>query len=179
MGDHLRAGRENHWAAAELRDRTILDIVHRRRAYHAHRSRPGAGGGALPTVPALLWGRIPQSVTQRCIGRLEARSRRQASARRRRTILRARLACDHGERRREHDGPRQRSHYPRVLGHAASVDQPASRCAIEPEYLVHGKVSSIVVGGLVTATIDGLAFPFNFLPAIRGASADLESRTGV
>jgi hypothetical protein len=45
--------------------------------------------------------------------------------------------------------------------------------------LVHGKVPSIVVGGLVTATIDGLAFPFNFLPAIRGASTDLESRTVV
>jgi hypothetical protein len=67
----------------------------------------------------------------------------------------------------------------RVLGLAASVDQPASRWAIEPEYLVHGKVSSMSVAGLATATIDGLTFPFNFLPAIRDASADLESRTVV
>ncbi len=66
-----------------------------------------------------------------------------------------------------------------VVGLAASSDQSASRGAIEPRYVVHGKVVSIVVGGLATATIDGLAFPFNFLPAMRGLAADRESRTMV
>jgi len=37
----------------------------------------------------------------------------------------------------------------------------------------------MVGAGLATATIDGLAFPFNFLPAVRGLAADRESRTVV
>jgi hypothetical protein len=66
----------------------------------------------------------------------------------------------------------------RVLGLSASVNQSASRGAIEPGYLVHGKVLIFVVG-LATSTIDGSTFPFNFLPAIQTTSGDLESRTVV
>ena len=66
-----------------------------------------------------------------------------------------------------------------VLGLPEKSFQPASRWAIEPEYCVHGKVSSIVVGGHATATIDGLTFPFNFLPATPTGSPDRESRTVV
>ena len=66
----------------------------------------------------------------------------------------------------------------RILGPSASVDQSASRGAIEPGYLVHGKVL-IFVGGLATTTIDGSTFPFNFLPAVQATSGDLESRTVV
>jgi len=51
-----------------------------------------------------------------------------------------------------------------VLGLSKQFRQPASRWAIEPEYVVHGKVFSFVdSGGLATPTIDGLTFPFNFL----------------
>ena len=67
----------------------------------------------------------------------------------------------------------------RVRGFLRPADQPASRAPIEPRYLVHGKVSSMVGAGLATATIDGLTFPFNFLPALRGLAADRESRTVV
>jgi hypothetical protein len=59
------------------------------------------------------------------------------------------------------------------------MDQSPSRGAIQPGYLVHGKVSFVVVAGLATATIDGLTFPFNFPPAIRGLAADRDSRTVV
>jgi hypothetical protein len=64
----------------------------------------------------------------------------------------------------------------RVLGLAAAMDQPPSRGAIQSRYGVHGKVL-IVVGGLATTTIDGFAFPFNFLLPIPTSSADRESRT--
>ena len=67
----------------------------------------------------------------------------------------------------------------KVLGLSASVDQPPSRGPIQSGYVVHGKGSSIGVCGLATATIDGLTFPFNFLPALRGLAADRESRTVV
>jgi hypothetical protein len=66
-----------------------------------------------------------------------------------------------------------------VLGLSASVDQSASRRTIKSRYLLHGKVSSGFVVGLATATIDGLTFPFNFLPALRGLAADRDSRTMV
>jgi hypothetical protein len=66
-----------------------------------------------------------------------------------------------------------------VLGFSELLRQSASRWAIEPEYCVHGKVSSIVVGGHATATIDGLTFPFNFLTATPTGSPDRESRTVV
>jgi hypothetical protein len=67
-----------------------------------------------------------------------------------------------------------------VLGLSEQFRQAASRWAIEPEYVVHGKVfSSFDWGGLATATIDGLTFPFNFLPAIPTTSGDRESRTVV
>jgi hypothetical protein len=66
----------------------------------------------------------------------------------------------------------------RVLGLSASGDQSASRGSVKPRYLVHGK--DLIVGvGIATTTIDGATFPFNFLPAIRVALADLESRTVV
>jgi hypothetical protein len=64
-----------------------------------------------------------------------------------------------------------------VLGFLRSLDESASRGAIEPRYLVHGKVSSMTGAGLATATIDGLTFPFNFLLPVRGLAADRESRT--
>ncbi len=67
----------------------------------------------------------------------------------------------------------------RVSGLSASVDQSPSRGAIQSGYRVHGKVASIVVSGLATATIDGLTFPFNLLPAVRGLAADRDSRTVV
>jgi hypothetical protein len=66
----------------------------------------------------------------------------------------------------------------RVLGLSTSGDQAASRRAIEPGYLVHGKVLTIGVG-LATTTIDGSTFPFNVFLAIRTLSGDLESRTVV
>ncbi len=66
-----------------------------------------------------------------------------------------------------------------VVGLAPSGDQSASRGAIKPRYVVHGKVPSIFVVGLATATFDGLTFPFNFLPAVRGVAADRDSRTVV
>jgi len=65
-----------------------------------------------------------------------------------------------------------------VPGPSEKLGDPASRWAIEPEYGVHGKVSIVGVG-LVTTTIDGLTFPFNFLPAIPVTSPDHESRTVV
>ncbi len=67
----------------------------------------------------------------------------------------------------------------RVLGLLGAVDQAASRRPIQPRYVVHGKVSSMSVVGLATATIDGLTFPFNFLSAVRGLAADRDSRTVV
>ncbi len=67
----------------------------------------------------------------------------------------------------------------RVLGLFGAVDQSTSRGAIELRYLMHGKGSSIFVVGIATTTIDGLTFPFNFLPVIRGPAADHESRTVV
>jgi hypothetical protein len=66
----------------------------------------------------------------------------------------------------------------RVLGLSASVDQSTYLSAIESRYCVHGKVSIVGVG-LVTTTIDGFTFPFNFLPANRAPSADPESRAVV
>jgi hypothetical protein len=66
-----------------------------------------------------------------------------------------------------------------VLGPSQQLRQPVSHWAIEPECVVHGKVPSIFVGGLATATIDGVTFPFNFLPAIPTTSGDHESRTVV
>jgi len=65
-----------------------------------------------------------------------------------------------------------------VLRLTEQLRQPASRWAIEPEYGVHGKVSIVGVG-LVTTTIDGMTFPFNFLPATPTGSPDRESRTVV
>jgi hypothetical protein len=65
-----------------------------------------------------------------------------------------------------------------VLGLLENSRQPASHRAIEPEYGVHGKVSIVRVG-LATVTIDGMTFPFNFLPALRGLAADRDSRTVV
>ena len=62
---------------------------------------------------------------------------------------------------------------------SASENQSPSRGAIESGYRVQGKVASIVVSGLATATIDGLTFPFNFLSAFRGSTSDLELRTVV
>ena len=35
----------------------------------------------------------------------------------------------------------------------------------------------MTVAGFATATIDGLTFPCNFLPALRGLAADRDSRT--
>ena len=67
----------------------------------------------------------------------------------------------------------------RVLGLSSSVDQSTFLSSIEPGYCVHGKATSIVVFGLATATIDGLAFPFNFLPTNRGPSDDPDSCTVV
>ncbi len=64
-----------------------------------------------------------------------------------------------------------------AIGLSASGDQSASRRPIEPGNLVHGKVSSSVVVDLASATIDGRAFPFNLLPAVRGRAADRDSRT--
>jgi len=67
-----------------------------------------------------------------------------------------------------------------VLGLPEQLSQPASHRAIEPEYVGHGKVISFIgCGGLATATIDGLSFPFNFLPATSTTSGDRESRTVV
>jgi hypothetical protein len=67
----------------------------------------------------------------------------------------------------------------RVAGLSASPNQSPSRGAIQSGYLVHGKVASIVVCGLATATIDGLTFPFNFLSAVCVLAADRDSRTVV
>jgi hypothetical protein len=57
------------------------------------------------------------------------------------------------------------------------VDQSAFLGSIEPGYGVQGKVASMKVGVLANTTIDGLTFPFNFLPALRGLAADRDSRT--
>jgi len=64
-----------------------------------------------------------------------------------------------------------------VLGLSSSVDQPTFLGAIQPRYGVHGKGSSIVSGGLAITTIDGLTFPFNFLPTNRDPSLDPDSCT--
>jgi hypothetical protein len=63
-----------------------------------------------------------------------------------------------------------------VLGLSPRLHQPASHRAIKSGYVLHGKVISFVEsGGIATATIDGLTFPFNFPPAI--PSGDRDSRT--
>jgi hypothetical protein len=65
-----------------------------------------------------------------------------------------------------------------VLGLLEKSFQPTSHRAIESEYGVHGRVSIVRVG-LATATIDGMTFPFNFLPANPVTSRDHDSRTVV
>jgi hypothetical protein len=62
-------------------------------------------------------------------------------------------------------------------GLLVSIDQSTSPGTIEPRYGVHGKGSSMGVGGLVTPTTDGLSFPSNFLSALRGLASDRDSRT--
>jgi len=67
----------------------------------------------------------------------------------------------------------------RVLGFSSSVNQPTFLGTIQPRYGVHGKGSSIVSGDLAITTIDGLTFPFNFLPTSRDPSLDPDSCTFV
>jgi hypothetical protein len=67
----------------------------------------------------------------------------------------------------------------RVLGLSSPADQPPYLGSIEPGYCVHGKVLSMTDGVLANTTINGLAFPFNFLLPNRAASGDPDSCTVV